>query len=447
MRKTTSIKPAAAFLAAILAAALLALAVSLAARPAEAAFPGENGMVAYYTSGDVWTMEPDGSGATKLTTNFNYEGNPAVSPDGSKIAYEFFHGIWVMNADGSDSEQLTDGSTTDEDPVFSDDGSKVVFTRNGDLWAMNSDGTSQANLTNTPANSERDPSFSPLGDKITYTRTGCDVPNGGGNCVYAMDDDGSNQTNLTPELRIPGCEDGPGYSHYGASREPAFSPDGERIVFSGSLICPNTLGRDIWTMNSDGSGKTNLTNDHGTGEIQPAFSPDGTKIVFVSDENSSNLELWTMNDDGSAMTRLTNDAIRQDNPDWSVPPLDTDGDGVPDYKDECPGVPSPGTADGCPTPPNTAPAISAMRPASGSMVRDTTPTISATVLDRESDLSKNDIQLYVDGRRKSTFSYKPSTGDLSHASSRLAKGGHTVKIVAADPEGKSAARSWNFKIK
>lgn len=54
MRKTTAIKPAAtAFLAVILAASLLALAASMAARPAEAAFPGENGRIAYYTSGDV----------------------------------------------------------------------------------------------------------------------------------------------------------------------------------------------------------------------------------------------------------------------------------------------------------------------------------------------------------------------------------------------------------
>lgn len=393
-------------------------------------------------------MTPDGSGPTKLTTNVNTEGDPAVSPDGSRIVYEFFGAIWVMNADGSGKEALTDGAVTDEDPVFSGDGEKVAFTRGGDVWAMNADGSGQANLTNNPNNQERNPSWSPDGEKIAYTRTGCDVPRGGGTCVYIMDEDGSNQANLTPEQTIPGCENSPGYSHYGTGQEPSFSPDGTRIVFSGSLICPHHTGRDIWTMNPDGSGKVNLTNDNGTGEIQPAFSPDGTKIVFVSNKNSSNLELWTMNaTDGSDMTRLTNDAIRQDNPDWSVPPLDTDGDGVPDYKDECPSVPAPGTANGCPAPPNTAPVISAMKPASGSIVRDTTPKISATVLDREGDLGKSAITLYVDGKRKSTFSYNPSTGNLSHASPRLSKGVHTVEVAAADPQGKSAAESWSFKIK
>lgn len=437
------IKVSAAFLttllATLLAAALLA---SLSSRPAEAAFPGDNGRIAFYTGGDVWTMASNGSGATKLTTNINTEGDPAVSPDGSRVVYEFFGAIWVMNADGSGKEALTDGSETDEDPVFSGDGEKVAFTRGGDIWAMNADGSDETNLTNTSENAERNPSWSPSGEKIAYTRIGCDVPRGGGSCVYVMDEDGSNQTNLTPEDTIPGCENGPGYSHYGSAQEPSFSPDGARIVFSGSLICPHHTGRDIWTMNPDGSGKVNLTNDNGTGEIQPAFSPDGTKIVFVSNENSSNLELWTMNSDGSAATRLTNDAVRQDNPDWAVPPSDTDGDGVPDYKDECPETPAPGEPDGCP---NTAPVISGMKPTS--TIRDATPTISAFIRDGQSNLGKGGIRLYVDGRQKTNFSYDPSNGKLSHASARLSKGRHSVKIIATDAGGASATKTWNFKVK
>lgn len=434
----------AAIPAAILAIAILGI---LTSRPAEAAFPGENGRIAFYTGGDVWTMKPDGSGAMKLTTNVNTEGDPAVSPDGSRVVYEFFGAIWVMNADGSDKTQLTGGATTDEDPVFSGDGEKVAFTRGGDIWAINADGSGQANLTNTPNNAERNPSWSPGGEGIAYTRVGCDVPRGGGSCVYIMDEDGSNQNNITPEDTIPGCEDGPGYSHYGSAQEPSFSPDGTRIAFSGSLICPHHTGRDIWTMNPDGSGKTNLTNDNGTGEIQPAFSPDGTKIVFVSDENSSNLELYSMNSDGSEVTRLTNDAVRQDNPDWAVPPSDADGDNVPDYADECPETPAPGEPDGCPPPPNTAPVISGMKPAPSSAIRDATPTISAFVRDGEPPLQKSGIQLYVDGKRKATFSYDPSAGKLSHASARLAKGRHSVRITATDAQGKSATKTWNFKVK
>ncbi len=79
----------------VLLAALLASGAVLAAvaGPAEAAFVGGNGKVAFYRSGDVWTMNAGGTGATKLTTNYNAESNPAVSPDGSRIAYEFLRGI------------------------------------------------------------------------------------------------------------------------------------------------------------------------------------------------------------------------------------------------------------------------------------------------------------------------------------------------------------------
>jgi OOP family OmpA-OmpF porin len=48
-------------------------------------------------------------------------------------------------------------------------------------------------------------------------------------------------------------------------------------------------------------------------------------------------------------------------------PLDSDGDGIPDYKDKCPTVPAPGTADGCPPPVVEKPAEPAPQPV------DTTP--------------------------------------------------------------------------
>ena len=79
-----------AALAALLASGALLAAV---AGPSEATFAGGNGKVAFYRNGDVWTMNADGTGATRLTTNYNAEYNPAGSPDGSLIAYEFLRGI------------------------------------------------------------------------------------------------------------------------------------------------------------------------------------------------------------------------------------------------------------------------------------------------------------------------------------------------------------------
>lgn len=57
---------------------------------------------------------------------------------------------------------------------------------------------------------------------------------------------------------------------------------------------------DIWVMNSDGSGQTNLTNTTDRNEVGPAWSPDGLRIAFF--EGWSTYTLNVMNADGSNMT-------------------------------------------------------------------------------------------------------------------------------------------------
>ena len=59
---------------------------------------------------------------------------------------------------------------------------------------------------------------------------------------------------------------------------PSWSPDGKRLVFSGS----NGGITDLYVVNSDGTGLQRLTNDR-FGDVQPQWSPDGTRIAFASD--------------------------------------------------------------------------------------------------------------------------------------------------------------------
>ena len=64
-----------------------------AGQPAEAAFPGSNGKIAFtrissgYGEGDVYLMNPDGSGVERITTSAGSEAQPVVSPDGTRIAF------------------------------------------------------------------------------------------------------------------------------------------------------------------------------------------------------------------------------------------------------------------------------------------------------------------------------------------------------------------------
>ena len=74
----------------LVAVALVALA---AAAPAQAAFPGQNGRIAFETIrrlrsdprfGEIHSINPDGTGALQLTNNSVFDGGPAWSPDGSR---------------------------------------------------------------------------------------------------------------------------------------------------------------------------------------------------------------------------------------------------------------------------------------------------------------------------------------------------------------------------
>ena len=79
--------------------------------------------------------------------------------------------------------------------------------------------------------------------------------------------------------------------------------------------------------------------------------------------------------------------------------------------------------------------------------RDRTPTVRATVRDAQANLSKSDIKLYFDGRRKEDFSYNRRTDRLSYTTGKLAKKRHTVKIVAIDKAGNKKVRTWRFRVR
>ena len=93
----------------------------------------------------------------------------------------------------------------------------------------------------------------------------------------------------------------------------------------------------------------------------------------------------------------------------------------------------------------TKPSIDALKPKPNARLRDRTPTIGAIVRDAGGELGKEDIELYVD-RKARAFSYSQATDRLSYASTRLAHGRHTVRVVAKDGADNQAARTWSFKV-
>ncbi len=99
-----------------------------------------------------------------------------------------------------------------------------------------------------------------------------------------------------------------------------------------------------------------------------------------------------------------------------------------------------------PEPSKTAPTITKTSPARGAEILDRTPVIRATVTDRATNLSKENIRLLVDGKRVENFSYDRTTDRLSYTTQKLDPGRHTVLIVARDGGGLSASRFWVFRV-
>jgi hypothetical protein len=95
------------------------------------------------------------------------------------------------------------------------------------------------------------------------------------------------------------------------SLAPDVSPDGSRIAFM-TYYSGGTGGYAIWVMKSDGSDKTQISHypDDGNGwsDSYPKWSPNGTKILFTRYESSSGTwNVYVMNADGSGLTQLTTD--------------------------------------------------------------------------------------------------------------------------------------------
>lgn len=92
------------------------------------------------------------------------------------------------------------------------------------------------------------------------------------------------------------------------------------------------------------------------------------------------------------------------------------------------------------------PAINTLYPRPSSRVKDRTPTVRATVRDNRTDLRKRQIRLYVDGTKRTRFTYDRRRDRLRYTTPKLSLGRHVVKIVARDGAGNYARRSWAFKV-
>jgi Tol biopolymer transport system component len=173
-----------------------------------------------------------------------------------------------------------------------------------DIWTMDPNGHRLANLTAASPGDEGAPNWRADGRKISFMSNRVTAANPEGDFeIFVMSADGSQPVQLTSN----GLDD----------EDPAWSPDGFRIVFQRDFDpIEGEVDHDLYTMKADGTDQRNLTNSPGVQDSEPNWSANGRSIAFVSDRDGD-FEVFTMRPSGSNVRQLTfNDAL-EFRPNWS----------------------------------------------------------------------------------------------------------------------------------
>jgi Tol biopolymer transport system component len=247
---------------------------------------------------DLYAVDPATGTERRLTTDARPDSYPAWSPDGTRIAFDSRRGdgnrnLWVLEADGSYTA-LTDDARDDAYATWSPEGSQVAWAAGTagarEIWVMDARAGTDARRVTTGGDDYL-PSWSSTG-LIAFERRVSS-----GSEVWVVDPAGGGAV-----ARITTADGGGG--------DPAWSPDGRKLVFT-----RRSGGIDqVFVAAADGqSGLLELTPAATCDCDEPAWSPDGSQVVYVGPGSGVIRPIMVIDAAGGTARRITTNGL---GPSW-----------------------------------------------------------------------------------------------------------------------------------
>ena len=264
----------------------------------------------------VTLVRPDGTGMHQLASELSSsdQSNPDWSPDGNQIVFiavdrNGTEDLWTINADGTDATKLIDCEAPCvwlDDPDWGPDGTSIAYSRVaerdgtgvGTLEIYHLDtGETEVVLPEHTSDFYAGQRYSPDGKSIVLEV----VHKDNDSLEFEVTDVTLSVVDLTasPLPTITAISD-PGVWPELAD----WSPDGDLIVYA-QLAAPDTEGHDLFTVRPDGSARTQLTTFAAEGGFasHAGWSPDGSAIICVAQPDGDSETGLTLVDAGGAHPR------------------------------------------------------------------------------------------------------------------------------------------------
>jgi TolB protein len=201
-----------------------------------------------------------------------------------------------MAPDGRTIVYTHDVSRTMETPMYGT--VHVEITNDSDLFAVDVATGTVKQLTDTPDVWESYPAISPDGKKISFVvRIDTENKKGVPEYIYIMDINGNNRRELVYQTEAYGLLVFQGMY---------WSPDSKKIAYSipNYSISDAEHFYDIFVIDVEKGGYTNLTESPLVIDDAPSWSPDSSKIAYYSGRLDEGFYSWVMDADGKNKTKL-----------------------------------------------------------------------------------------------------------------------------------------------